>query len=61
MAWVVPLPAYSYHKKEYSNDDATKNNGGQMGTFNALKLDDVTRQAYAKLKVGESMFQEIFL
>lgn len=39
--------------KEYSTDDATKNNGGKMGTFNALDLDDVTRQEYAKIKVSE--------
>ena len=39
--------------KEYSDDDATKDNGGKMGTFNALELDDVTRQEYAKLKVSE--------
>lgn len=39
--------------KEYSNDDATKENGGKMGTFNSLELDDVTRQEYAKLNVGE--------
>ena len=39
--------------KEYSDDTATKNKGGKMGTFSATKLDDVTRQAYQKLKVGE--------
>lgn len=39
--------------KEYSKDDATKDNGGKMGTFNSLELDDVTRQEYAKLNVGE--------
>lgn len=39
--------------KEYSTDDATKNNGGKMGTFNSLDLDDVTRQEYAKIKVSE--------
>ena len=39
--------------KEYSTDSATKDNGGKMGTFNSLELDDVTRQEYAKLKVNE--------
>ena len=39
--------------KEYSTDEATKDNGGKMGTFNSLELDDVTRQEYAKLKVSE--------
>ena len=39
--------------KEYSTDNATKDNGGKMGTFNSLELDDVTRQEYAKLKVNE--------
>ncbi|MBQ8892669.1 MAG: peptidylprolyl isomerase [Bacilli bacterium] len=39
--------------KEYSDDDATKNNGGSMGTFNTLELDDVTRQEYAKLETGK--------
>ena len=39
--------------KEYSDDDSNYDNGGKMGTFNALELDDVTRQAYEKLKVGE--------
>ena len=38
--------------KEYSNDDATKDNGGSMGTFNPLELDDVTRQEYTRLGVG---------
>ena len=39
--------------KEYSDDSATKNKGGSMGTFNSLDLDDVTRQEYLKLKKGE--------
>lgn len=39
--------------KEYSDDAATKNNGGKMGTFNTLELDDVTRQEYAKLEEGK--------
>ena len=39
--------------KEYSTDDATKNNGGAMGTINTLELDDVTRQEYTKLEVGK--------
>lgn len=39
--------------KEYSTDDATKDNGGNMGTFNSLELDDVTRQEFAKLKKSE--------
>ena len=39
--------------KEYSTDSATKDNGGKMGTFNPANLDDVTRQEYEKLKVGE--------
>lgn len=43
---------FSEIAKEYSDDDATKDNGGKMGTFNPLKLDDVTRQAYVKLEVG---------
>ena len=38
--------------KEYSTDDATNQNGGSMGTFNSLDLDDVTRQAFQKLEVG---------
>ncbi len=38
--------------KEYSEDEATKDDGGKMGTFNTFDLDDVTRQAYEKLKVG---------
>ena len=39
--------------KEYSDDDSNYDNGGKMGTFNTLELDDVTRQAFTKLKVGE--------
>ncbi len=39
--------------KEYSEDSATKNKGGSMGTFNSLDLDDVTRQEYSKLAKGE--------
>ena len=39
--------------KEYSTDDATKDNGGNMGTFNSLELDDVTRQEFAKLNKSE--------
>ena len=39
--------------KEYSNDDATKNQGGLMGTLNTLELDDVTRQELTKLEVGK--------
>ena len=38
--------------KEYSSDAATKDNGGKMGTFNPLELDDVTRQEYTRLEVG---------
>ncbi len=38
--------------KEYSQDEATNKNGGKMGTFNPNTLDDVTRQAYEKVKVG---------
>ncbi len=39
--------------KEYSNDDATKNDGGSMGFVNTLDLDDVTRQELTKLEVGK--------
>ena len=39
--------------KEYSDDDATKNNGGNMGFVNTLDLDDVTRQELTKLEVGK--------
>lgn len=39
--------------KEYSDDDATKNNGGSMGYVNTLDLDDVTRQELTKLEVGK--------
>ena len=39
--------------KEYSTDDATKDNGDNMGTFNSLELDDVTRQEFAKLNKSE--------
>ena len=39
--------------KEYSDDDATKNNGGSMGFVNTLNLDDVTRQELTKLEVGK--------
>ena len=39
--------------KEYSNDSATKDNGGSMGTFNTLELDDVTRQEFTKLETGK--------
>ena len=39
--------------KEYSNDDATKNNGGSMGFVNTLDLDDVTRQELTKLEIGK--------
>lgn len=39
--------------KEYSTDDATKNNGGNMGTFNPLDLDNVTRQEFNKLEVNK--------
>ena len=39
--------------KEYSDDDATKNNGGSMGFVNTLDLDDVTRQELTKLEVGK--------
>ncbi len=38
--------------KEYSQDEATNQNGGKMGTFNPNTLDDVTRQAYEKVKVA---------
>ena len=39
--------------KEYSDDDSNYDNGGKMGTFNTLELDDVTRQAFEKLEVGK--------
>ena len=39
--------------KEYSDDDATKNNGGSMGFVNTLNLDDVTRQELTKLEIGK--------
>ena len=39
--------------KEYSTDNATKDTGGKMGTFNSLELDDVTRQEFAKLNKSE--------
>lgn len=45
--------------KEYSSDEATKNNGGKQGTFNSLDLDDVTRQAYAKLEIGKYSLEPI--
>ena len=44
---------FSEVAKEYSTDDATKNQGGAMGTFNTLELDDVTRQEFTKLEVGK--------
>ena len=44
--------SFSDIAKEYSDDTATNNKGGEMGTFNPLDLDDVTRQEYEKLKVG---------
>lgn len=39
--------------KEYTDDDATKNNGGLMGFINPTKLDDVTRQELTKLENGK--------
>lgn len=39
--------------KEYTDDDATKNNGGLMGFVNPTKLDDVTRQELTKLENGK--------
>ena len=39
--------------KEYSDDDATKNNSGSMGFVNTLNLDDVTRQELTKLEIGK--------
>ena len=45
--------SFSEVAKEYSTDDATKDNGGKMGIINSLELDDVTRQAFAKLKKNE--------
>lgn len=45
--------SFSDVAKEYSDDDASKNNGGTMGTINTLEADDVTRQEFTKLKVGE--------
>lgn len=39
--------------KEYSDDDATKNNSGSMGFVNTLDLDDVTRQELTKLEIGK--------
>ena len=40
-------------QEEYSTDDATKDNGGLMGTVNTLELDDVTRQELTKLEKGK--------
>ena len=45
--------SFSDVAKEYSTDSATKDNGGNLGTFNTLELDAVTRQAYQNLKVNE--------
>ena len=45
--------SFSEVAKEYSNDEATKNNGGKMGTFNTLELDDVSRQELVKLEKGK--------
>ena len=39
--------------KEYSDDEATRDQGGSMGTFSTLELDDVTRQEFTKLEVGK--------
>ena len=39
--------------KEYTDDDATKNNDGLMGFVNPTKLDDVTRQELTKLENGK--------
>lgn len=39
--------------KEYSTDTLTIENGGSMGTFNPLDLDDVVRQEYNKLETGK--------
>ena len=44
--------SFSDIAKEYSDDSATKDNGGSMGTFNTLELDDVTRQEFKKLEKG---------
>ena len=45
--------SFSDVAKEYSTDSATKDNGGSMGTFNTLELDDVTRQEFTKLETGK--------
>ncbi len=45
--------AFTDVAKEYSTDSATKDNGGLMGTFNTLELDDVTRQEFTKLETGK--------
>lgn len=38
--------------KDYSTDSLTSSNGGKMGTFNQLDLDDVTKQEFNKLEVS---------
>lgn len=38
--------------RDYSDDTENYDNGGSMGTFASLDLDDVTRQEFARLEVG---------
>lgn len=38
--------------KDYSTDSLTSSNGGKMGTFNQLDLDNVTKQEFNKLEVS---------
>lgn len=45
--------SFSDVAKEYSTDEATNNNGGKMGTFSSIDLDDVVRQEFTKLEVGK--------
>ena len=44
--------SFSDVAKEYSDDTLTSSNGGSMGTFNTLELDNVTKQEFQKLEVG---------
>jgi len=44
--------SFSDVAKEYSDDTLTSKNGGSMGTFNTLELDNVTKQEFQKLEVG---------
>jgi len=45
--------------KEYSEDSLTNNSGGNMGTFNLLETDDVTRQSFNNLEVDKYSSQPI--